>query len=82
MVAAGLQRLYNFQQQDGGWGWWQHDKSNAWTYGRTSMTGLALAREADHMVSHDVFSRGLQALQDHLAGSKDANTQAYLLYAL
>src|SRR6185369_11664673 len=24
MVATGLQRLYNFQQQDGGWGWWQH----------------------------------------------------------
>ena len=23
MVAKGLQRLYNFQQTDGGWGWWK-----------------------------------------------------------
>jgi len=81
MVATGLQRLYNFQQQDGGWGWWQHDKSNAWTTAYV-MTGLALAREADHMVSHEVFSRGLQALQQHLSTNADANTQAYLLYAL
>ncbi|MBI3856252.1 MAG: hypothetical protein HY293_11235 [Planctomycetes bacterium] len=81
MVAAGLQRLYNFQQQDGGWGWWQHDKSNAWTTAYV-MTGLALARESDHGVAHEVFSRGLQALHNHLAAEPDANTQAYLLYAL
>ncbi|RPH48663.1 MAG: hypothetical protein EHM91_04020, partial [Planctomycetota bacterium] len=81
MVASGLQRLYNFQQQDGGWGWWQHDKSNAWTTAYV-MTGLALAREADHMVAHEVFSRGLQSLHAHLASNQDANTQAYLLYAL
>jgi uncharacterized protein YfaS (alpha-2-macroglobulin family) len=81
MVASGLQRLYNFQQQDGGWGWWQHDQSNAWTTAYV-MTGLALAREADHQVSHEVFSRGLQALRQHLANNTDANIQAYLLYAL
>jgi alpha-2-macroglobulin len=81
MVATGLQRLYNFQQQDGGWGWWQHDKSNAWTTAYV-MTGLALARESDHMVSHEVFSRGLNALQNHIHSNQDANTQAYLLYAL
>jgi hypothetical protein len=81
MVAAGLQRLYNFQQQDGGWGWWQHDKSNAWITAYV-MTGLALARDADHMVAHEVFSRGLQALRNHLAAEQDANIQAYLLYAL
>jgi uncharacterized protein YfaS (alpha-2-macroglobulin family) len=81
MVASGLQRLYNFQQQDGGWGWWQHDQSNAWTTAYV-MTGLALAREADHMVAHEVFSRGLQSLHNHLANNQDPNIQAYLLYAL
>lgn len=81
MVSAGLQRLYNFQQQDGGWGWWQHDASNPWTTAYV-MTGLALARESDHAVSAEVFTRGLQALEAHLARDQDPNTQAYLLYAL
>lgn len=81
MVATGLQRLYNFQQQDGGWGWWQHDQSNPWTTAYV-MTGLALARESDFMVSNDVFTRGLQALQNHVQNEKDANTQVYVLYAL
>ncbi|HLY10833.1 MAG TPA: MG2 domain-containing protein [Planctomycetota bacterium] len=81
MVAAGLQRLYNFQQQDGGWGWWQHDASNPWTTAYV-MTGLALARESDHLVSAEAFSRGLQALHAHLSKEQDPNTQAYLLYAL
>src|SRR6185295_15472657 len=81
MVASGLQRLYNFQQQDGGWGWWQHDKSNPWTTAYV-MTGLSLARESDHMVSHEVFSRGQQALRNHLSTEQDANVQAYLLYSL
>ncbi|HLY72681.1 MAG TPA: hypothetical protein VKU80_01065, partial [Planctomycetota bacterium] len=81
MVAAGLQRLYNFQQQDGGWGWWQHDQSNPWTTAYV-MTGLALARESDHGVSAEAFSRGLQALRAHLSQEQDPNVQAYLLYAL
>jgi uncharacterized protein YfaS (alpha-2-macroglobulin family) len=81
MVSTGLQRLYNFQQQDGGWGWWQHDQSNPWTTAYV-MTGLALARESDHLVSSEVFTRGVQALQAHLAKERDPNTQAYLLYAL
>ncbi len=81
MVATGLQRLYNFQQQDGGWGWWQHDQSNPWTTAYV-MSGLALARESDFMVSNEVFSRGLQALQVHVQDGKDPNVQTYVLYAL
>ncbi|HZE96724.1 MAG TPA: alpha-2-macroglobulin family protein [Planctomycetota bacterium] len=81
MVSTGLQRLYNFQQQDGGWGWWQHDQSNPWTTAYV-MTGLALARESDHPVSDEAFNRGLQALRQHLSKDQEPNTQAYLLYAL
>jgi len=81
MVAAGLQRLYNFQQQDGGWGWWQHDKSNPWTTAYV-VFGLAVARDADHAVEPNVIARGIQALNHHLSQAKDANLQAYLLYAL
>ena len=81
MVSTGLQRLYNFQQQDGGWGWWQNDKSNPWTTAYVVM-GLAMAKNADHYVEPHVLSRGMQALQSHLAAAKEADLQAYCLYAL
>ncbi len=82
MVAAGLQRLYNFQQQDGGWGWWQHDKSNPWTTAYV-VFGLAMAQHADHGVDANVIARGINSCQAHLsANAKDANLQAYLLYSL
>jgi hypothetical protein len=81
MVAAGLQRLYNFQQADGGWGWWQNDRSSPWTTAYVVM-GLAMARDADHPVDGAVLARGIQALQHHLGQAKDANTQAYVLHAL
>jgi alpha-2-macroglobulin len=81
MVSTGLQRLYNFQQQDGGWGWWQNDKSNPWTTAYV-VTGLAMAKNADHYVEPHVLARGMQALQAHLAAAKEADLQAYCLYAL
>ena len=28
MVKAGLQRIVNFQHDDGGWGWWAEDDSS------------------------------------------------------
>ena len=28
MVQHGLQRLYGFQHDDGGWGWWKHDETD------------------------------------------------------
>jgi uncharacterized protein YfaS (alpha-2-macroglobulin family) len=81
MIATGLQRLYNFQQQDGGWGWWQNDRSNPWTTAYVVM-GLAMAKNADHYVEPHVLARGMQALQQHLAAAKEADLQAYCLYAL
>ena len=57
MVAAGLQRLYRFQHQDGGWGWWEMDDSDV---GMTAMViqGLADAREAGFPVNAGVMARG------------------------
>ncbi|HXX92634.1 MAG TPA: MG2 domain-containing protein, partial [Planctomycetota bacterium] len=82
MVAAGLQRLYNFQHADGGWGWWQHDQSNPWITAYVVL-GLAMARDADHGGDPAVLTRGLAAARSHLSqNAKDPNLQAYLLYSL
>jgi uncharacterized protein YfaS (alpha-2-macroglobulin family) len=82
MISAGLQRLYNFQHSDGGWGWWEHDQTNPWITAYV-IFGLSMARELDHPVEPAVISRGIQALQGQLeAASEDPNLQVYLLYAL
>jgi len=82
MVETGLQRLYNFQHPDGGWGWWQHDASAPPTTAYV-MIGLALARGADHPVDDSVFARGVAALRHQLTAEKtNDDVRAYILYAL
>ena len=44
-VAVGLQRLYNRQNVDGGWGWWSGEESNPFVSGY-AVFGLVQARQA------------------------------------
>jgi len=81
MIHAGLQRLYNFQQRDGGWGWWKNDSSNPFTTAYV-VYGLAMAREADVAVNSGVFGRGVNALQRLLEKADDDEQRIYMLYAL
>ena len=91
MIAAGLERIYNFQQADGGWGWWSEDKSDPY---QTSyvLQGLRAAREADVKVDDGIYQRGMQFLKNHLDSELakpekkrqlgSIQTQAYLAYIL
>jgi len=82
MVQQGLQRLYNFQHPDGGWGWWQHDQSAPPTTAYV-MIGLALARAADHPVDDNAFGRGVSALRHQITAKETTDDgRAYALYAL
>ncbi|MHC4816777.1 MAG: alpha-2-macroglobulin family protein, partial [Planctomycetota bacterium] len=81
MLRAGLQRLYNFQHFDGGWGWWKNDQSNPFTTAYV-VYGLAQAQRADVQVDANVLRRAIQALQGQLGKAEDDETRAYLLYAL
>jgi hypothetical protein len=91
MVAAGLQRLYNFQHYDGGWGWWEGDETHPYMTAYV-VYGLAKAKEADHAVDADCLQRGIQALKNMVANRESGrprrgdelpgDTRAYLLFAL
>ncbi|MDH3590246.1 MAG: hypothetical protein OER88_00090, partial [Planctomycetota bacterium] len=81
MIRAGLQRLYGFQHQDGGWGWWKNDASNPFTTAYV-VFGLAQARAADVAVDAGVFQRGIQASRRMIAKAKSPEQRTYLLYAL
>lgn len=80
MINAGLQRLYGFQHNDGGWGWWYDDRSDpyqtAWV-----VFGLAVTAEAGYEVDEAVLHRGAGWLQGHLE-DMDPRMRAYTLYTL
>lgn len=79
-INASVQRLYGFQHNDGGWGWWYDDRTNdyqtAWV-----IFGLAQVAEAGYAVDPAVIERGATWLNDNLP-SMDARTRAFALYAL
>ncbi|MFN3762596.1 MAG: alpha-2-macroglobulin family protein, partial [Anaerolineae bacterium] len=79
-VRAGLQRLYGFQHNDGGWGWWwddaSHDYQTAWV-----VFGLTMIAQAGYEVDPGVIQRGVDWLNGHLDGM-DIRTRAYALYSM
>jgi alpha-2-macroglobulin len=86
MVEAGLARLYDFQHDDGGWGFWQFDTSSPFISAYV-VSGLLEAREAGYRVREGVLERGLGYLQEVVAsrnesGVVDADSKAYAYYAL
>ncbi|HEX7973685.1 MAG TPA: Ig-like domain-containing protein [Anaerolineales bacterium] len=86
-VATGLQRLYNWQSVDGGWGWWPIPAAGTNDQGQpvpakksdvqtTAYVVLALveAKDAGYPVSEGVVQRGTSFLQANvvsLAGLSD-----------
>ena len=86
-VKAGLDRLYAFQHEDGGWGWWKEDKTDPFMTAYV-MDGLAIAQRAGYGVDSYVIERGRKKLQQLLDAGKmedgtpfDYESRAYLLYA-
>jgi uncharacterized protein YfaS (alpha-2-macroglobulin family) len=45
VAATSLDRIYDFQHPDGGWGWWKEGESDPWMTAYVAW-GLALARDA------------------------------------
>ena len=80
LVNESAQRLYGFQHQDGGWGWWYDDDSTpyqtAWV-----VFGLAAMVEAGHEIDPGVIERGVAYLNEHLAEA-DPRTRAAMLHSL
>lgn len=87
LVERALQRLYKFQNTDGGWGWWDGERSRAWLTAYT-LYGLHIAQEAGFTVDDAVTAHAVQYLQSYLnmqtdvQADDDANIRAYVLYVL
>ncbi|MCX7680669.1 MAG: Ig-like domain-containing protein [Anaerolineae bacterium] len=79
-INAGLQRLYGFQHNDGGWGWWYDDATDAYQTAWV-VFGLAMTAEAGYEVDPEVIKRGTDWLAEHLS-SMDLRTRAYAVYSM
>ncbi|MBI3912327.1 MAG: hypothetical protein HY320_15520, partial [Armatimonadetes bacterium] len=82
MAQAGLVRLYGFQHADGGWGWWEYDKSDPWMTAYV-LFGLTVARAAGIEVNRQVYRNGLQAAVQLARGKELSPDNAmFLAYVL
>jgi uncharacterized protein YfaS (alpha-2-macroglobulin family) len=87
LVGVGLQRLYNQQHTDGGWGWWVNDRSDLNTTAYVVL-GLAQAKDAGFSVDDTTLSGGIRFLRNSLTATTQinqtyiANRQAFVLYVL
>lgn len=86
-VGIALQRIYSWQNPDGGWGWWGRQKSNVQTSAYVVL-GMVEAQEAGYVVDTTVLERGIQYLQSNLQPMSKLekmyvkNRQAFVLYVL
>ena len=82
-IRAGLDRLYDFKHEDGGWGWWQTDESHPFMTAYV-VAGLAQARAAGVEVKDDAVGKGVDWLRKDLAADPKlaGDLRAYMAYAL
>jgi alpha-2-macroglobulin len=82
-IQAGLDRLYEFQHEDGGWGWWQTDDSQLFMSAYV-VSGLAQARAAGYPVREDSLKRATTWLAGQWRENPRAlpDLRAYVAYAL
>jgi uncharacterized protein YfaS (alpha-2-macroglobulin family) len=82
VIKAGLERLYNFQHDDGGWGWWQHDNTNDFMTAYV-IFGLSTAKSSGYKIDGKVLSRGAAYLKGRVNKLRsNPALHAYALYAL
>jgi uncharacterized protein YfaS (alpha-2-macroglobulin family) len=89
-VRKGMRRLYAFQHDDGGWGWWKDDKTEPWMTAYV-VDGLVQARRAGYEVDDTRMENASKALRrmldeqaDYNAGGDHtgADARAYMAYSL
>jgi uncharacterized protein YfaS (alpha-2-macroglobulin family) len=83
MVSAGIDRLYSYQHDDGGWGWWPDDPSRVFMTAYV-VSGLGQAKDAGRTVDSDRLDKGRAWLVKTLAAHPDMipDLRAYVVYAL
>jgi uncharacterized protein YfaS (alpha-2-macroglobulin family) len=82
-IRAGLDRLYDFQHDDGGWGWWKEDQSYVFMTAYV-VSGLSQAKAAGYQVKEEALTNGQNFLKNQLQqhANMRPDLRAYVVYAL
>lgn len=84
-VHAGLERLADYQHDDGGWGWWKEDASRVFMSAYV-VGGLAEAKRSYTLTAtqQDMVDKGVKYLQQQVAQHPRMlpELRAYVMYAL
>jgi len=81
MVRAGLERLQDYQHEDGGWGWWKTDESQVFMTAYV-VSGLAQAKAAGYSIPEEVVANGAAWLEKNADPKLTADLRAYAAYSL
>ncbi len=82
LVQRGLERLYDMQHADGGWGWWKEGESDHFMTAYV-VWGMSLGQAADVRCKDDVLIRGAAFLDKELVEEEtNFDQQAWMLHAL
>jgi uncharacterized protein YfaS (alpha-2-macroglobulin family)/tetratricopeptide (TPR) repeat protein len=82
MTDAGLERLYDFQHQDGGWGWWKQGESDHFMTAYV-LWGMSLGDQAGIGVKQDVMERAAGFLDKELVEEEtNYDAQSWMLHSL
>jgi alpha-2-macroglobulin len=82
ITRQGLERLYDFQHADGGWGWWKQGESDHFMTAYV-VWGMTLGRQAGITVKSDVLERAVSFLDKELVEEESSfDSQAWMLHAL
>ena len=77
-----LERLYNFQHADGGWGWWKDGDSDHFMTAYV-VWGMTLAKQAGITIKTDTVARAAGYLDKELVEEEtNYDEQAWMLHAL
>jgi uncharacterized protein YfaS (alpha-2-macroglobulin family) len=82
-ISAGLERLFDFQHEDGGWGWWKTDDSDVFMTAYV-LAGLRQAHESGREVSEAKLKQAASWLVQDLARQRNhpPDLRSYAAYAL
>ncbi|WOO40872.1 alpha-2-macroglobulin family protein [Rubellicoccus peritrichatus] len=82
MVSKGLERLYDFQQSNGGWGWWKKSDPDLFMSAYV-VWGLTVSEKAGIKVDSGALERGRDFLGKRLVDAEEhLDLEAWMLHAL
>ncbi len=81
MVRKGIDRLYSFQKDNGGWGWWKQDEADPYMTAYV-LFGLKKAKDAGYQVDTERINRGINLLKDLYSREKRQDAKIFIAYSL